>query len=202
MQFELRDVRIGAVVDVEQRALRAFEQQRLAARARRAGAARRRRRPSARSAARARASRRASSRSRTGGACSSCVSTKLWKSSSALELLGEAVGIEQVLHAQRAARDLVLVRRADAAAGGADLRRRPSTLRAPGRAPRGYGSTSGHAGEMLQPRSAPRRRPPRARRSPAAAPPATARRRCRCSIATCGAGCPTGIRRSTVFCRR
>ena len=44
-----RHVRIGAVVDVEQRALRAFEQQRFAARARLAGSARRRRRPSARS---------------------------------------------------------------------------------------------------------------------------------------------------------
>jgi hypothetical protein len=38
----------------------------------------------------------------------------------ALELGGEAVRIEQVLDAQRAAGDLVLVGRADAAAGGAD----------------------------------------------------------------------------------
>ena len=39
----------------------------------------------------------------------------------ALQFLAEAVGVEEVLHAQRAPRDLVLVGRADAAAGGADL---------------------------------------------------------------------------------
>ncbi len=39
-----------------------------------------------------------------------------------LELRGEALGIEEVLHADRAARDLVFVRRPDAAACRADLR--------------------------------------------------------------------------------
>jgi hypothetical protein len=37
------------------------------------------------------------------------------------QLLGEALGTHQVLHAQAAARHLVLVGRADATAGGADL---------------------------------------------------------------------------------
>src|SRR5205823_14920637 len=37
------------------------------------------------------------------------------------QLLGEAPRVEQILEADRAARDLVLVGRADAAPGGADL---------------------------------------------------------------------------------
>ena len=143
------DVRIGAVVDVEQRALRAFEQQRLAARARLLDQRRRRRRPSARARG---ASASVSSRvvaNGTGVALEVVAQHEVVVLEQRLELRGEALGIEQVLHAQRAARDLVLVGGADAAAGGADLRRRPSRSRAPGRARRGYGSTSGHAGEIL-----------------------------------------------------
>jgi hypothetical protein len=47
----------------------------------------------------------------------------LWNSSSSSSFSAKRSGLEQVLQAQRAARDLVLVGRADAAAGGADFLR-------------------------------------------------------------------------------
>ncbi len=65
-----------------------------------------------------------------------------------LQLGGEAIGVEQVLHPQRAARDLVLVGGADAAPGRADLAASPMPRpRAPGRARRG---TEGPAGRRAR----------------------------------------------------
>jgi hypothetical protein len=46
---------------------------------------------------------------------------KLWKLEQRFKLRGKAIGVEQVLHAQRAASDLVFVRGADAAPRRADL---------------------------------------------------------------------------------
>ncbi len=65
-----------------------------------------------------------------------------------LELRGEAIGIEQVLQAHRAPRDLVFVGRADAASGGADAAYRPSHASRAWSSATWYGSTSGHAGEI------------------------------------------------------
>ena len=66
-------------------------------------------------------------------------------------MLDEAVRVEQVLHADRAARDLVFVRGADAAAGRADLVARGRRSRAPGRAPR---DTAAPAGRRARSRAA------------------------------------------------
>ena len=125
--------RIGAVVDVEQGALRALEQDALAGATRsdRAGPRRRRRR----------------------AGCCGAISRQLAFQQLALDLrhaepapqrvvmhqqaidLGaERAEILQVLRADRPAPDLVLVGRADAAPGGADLARRRPRSRAAGRA--------------------------------------------------------------------
>ena len=118
-----RHVRVRAVIDVEQRALRAFEQQRLAARACTLDRGRhvpdhRRDRLALRECLVARP--REVDRLRL----VVVDEHEIVQVEQALELLGEARGLEQVLHAQRAPRDLVLVRGADAAAGRADLQRR------------------------------------------------------------------------------
>ena len=142
------DVRIGAVVDVEQRALRAFEQQVVAGAVRVVQIAQ----PTSAiigASCSARAHRLVEHRLEVErlGAAGSSSSTKLCSSSSSRSLVGEALGMLQVLHAQRAARDLVFVGRADAAAGGADLAGAAASRAAPRarcRAPTWNGRISGH----------------------------------------------------------
>ena len=116
-----RDVRIRAVVDVEQRTLRAFEQQRLAARARflqqrrdvgdhrlQLGGERQRlvERP----------------RERHRVALEILREHEVVEFEERRELRGEPVRVEEILQPDRAPGDLVLVRGTDAASGGADLR--------------------------------------------------------------------------------
>ena len=112
--------RIGADVDIEHRALRAFEHAHW--------------RPALAAAPAPPVTSTSSGRSRS--AYSSCSSSVRWKSTGGwreialqhevvevqhlAELGGEAIALEQIGHAHRAARHLVLVGRSDAAAGGAD----------------------------------------------------------------------------------
>src|SRR5258707_14959400 len=115
-----RNERIGAVIDVEQAALRAFEQQVLA---RLVGVIERPRH--------VRDQGHQARRQRQGFVegfpkiyfflLVKMLQNEIVKLEQLLELAGEALGIQQVLEADRAARHLVLVGRADAAAGGADL---------------------------------------------------------------------------------
>ena len=114
------DERIGAVVDVEQRALRALEQDALAGRGARRRAASRPRPCRAAPAARPPAARRRSPRGRSrpgrGRGAARCDARAAGRSCRQRREVGE------VHHADGAAADLVLVGRADAAPGGADLR--------------------------------------------------------------------------------
>jgi hypothetical protein len=139
------DEGIGAVIDVEQRALRAFEQD-AAAR----GASRRSRQTASMGElagperARSRASSASSARGRPAARRSRRASAS-WCAQQPVELRGSSVvQVGEVAHADRAAADLVLVGRADAAPGGADLARPPP----PRAARRDRGGSAGSAGVL------------------------------------------------------
>ncbi len=116
------DVRIGAVVDVEQRSLRALEQHVLAGPVRvvERVADVADHRPE-RLAGAHRGVEDRLERERLG--VEPAFEREVVQREQLAQLGSEALGMLQVLDAQRAARDLVLVRRADALAGGADLAR-------------------------------------------------------------------------------
>ena len=103
-----------------------------------------------------------------------------------LELGGEAIGVEEVLHAQRAARDLVLVGGPDAAPGRADLA--PSPIARLARLVERHvaGQDERARGRDRQARAQLDARGLELADLRPAAPTATARRRCRCSTATPG----------------
>ncbi len=192
------DERIGAVIDVEHRALRAFEQH-IGALLAQLGQLLRHIHHQRLDALALRQQRVAASpASPAAAARNSRVSTKLWKSSTSASWSAKRARIEQVGHAQRATRHLVFVGRTDAAAGGADGvdRRAPARAPCPARHAR-----AGSAGSWA--RCAGARTPARRGRSasgfPSAAPRATAPRHCRCSSARLRAGCPEGISDRMVF---
>ena len=136
------DERIGAVVDVEQHALRAFEQD-LACPCgrRRRGRARPAWRRAGRRAAISRSS--ASKRGAVDRRLAEAGAERVVVRAQAVELRADVVEAGEVADADRAAADLVLIGRADAAAGGADLARAAGVL---AQRRRGRGGGAGSAG--------------------------------------------------------
>jgi len=136
--------RIGAMVDVEQRALRALEQQVLARlvgvvqRARHVG-------DQGHQARRERQRFIESLPEVDFRLLVPVLQDEIMVFEQLLQFLREACRLEQVLKPDRAARDLVLVGRADTRARWCRFSARPSSARAPGRARRG---TAGSAGRL------------------------------------------------------
>ena len=160
-----RDERVGAVVDVEQRRLAALEQHGLAARRAPARAAARCRRPSGRSrSAYASSSSTTSSTSTRAAVVDLDEQLVLDARARASTFCAQDLLVEQVLHPDADAGHLVGVRRADAAAGRADLGACRGSARSPCRWSRLYGVI--RCAFALTTRAARcRRRAPRARRS-------------------------------------